>query len=163
MFYQAIWSLVIHKQCTLNCANDQATIRLMQDLSNQYLIEKREPQPASFSSRRAQAHWAAAACYVRTTWVRCRWFMRSGFQLWLLFVPNIIHAHTIFDVHHHLLLFFGGALTLFCSALNCWCSHSAHVSERKCNRLEIIIFFRIDVLRLRLLGVFTCHAMALLF
>ena len=105
----------------------------MQDLSNQYLIEKREPQPASSSSSRAQAHWAAAACYVRTTWVRCRWFMRSGFQLWLLFVPNIIHAHTIFDVHHHLLLFWRSPD----SALNCWYSHSAHVSEHKCNRLEI--------------------------
>ena len=149
----------------------------MQDLSNQYLIEKREPQPASSSSRPLKltglqrwatyyelhefgvddlwglasnsdyflsptssthtqfsmstiifSYFGVALTLLGTvgtaTLHMCRNIKAIGWKKilkseWMFFVPNIIHAHTIFNVHHHLLLFWRTPD----SALNCWYSH----------------------------------------
>ena len=129
----------------------------MQDLSNQYLIEKREPQPASSSSRSS----SLGCSVLRTN------YMSSVSMIYEVWLPTLI---TFCPQHHPRTHNFrcppSSSLILeepwLCSALNCWYSHSAHVSEHKCNRLEIILKVRMDVLRLRLFGVFACNGSVVL-
>ena len=109
----------------------------MQDLSNQYLIEKREPQPASSSSRSS----SLGCSVLRTN------YMSSVSMIYEVWLPTLI---TFCPQHHPRTHNFrcppSSSLILeepwLCSALNCWYSHSAHVSEHICNRLEIILKIR---------------------